>query len=450
MRHGTNPWGFHAAYLLICLWVAFVSAFAVPALGQAPDVMGRLRSASALVCDGNMDIPPEAGATLIGETRFHKDRAENWLRDWRMADRSMIRVTKRQRAGAPVLYFVAFYGGLDGRQPVMRLVRDDRCNLRGGERIVYEGRSGGRALRLELLDPTLALRALPVPLNPPVPEGEQRADCTRVGLLDNGVNYLLPPIASRLARDADGALVGWDFWEDDARPFDFGVPDDDPDARLSAFDPPQHGTGLVSVLIADAGPLTCVAIYRYGPNDIHDEIERIIDRMAADGVRVLVMASGRDRSWPGFQRAMQAHPEMLFIAAAGNDGVDLRRTALYPMSYAAPNQLVVGAVTADGAAWPPSNTGAGIVELALPAVRVPGLSFDGHQVELTGTSYAAPRAAALAADLARANPVADGATLREMVMQAARVYGREVLGTVQLDENAIRSVFNAQAAQQQN
>ncbi|WP_373503341.1 S8/S53 family peptidase [Aestuariivirga sp.] len=407
----------------------------------------RLRAVSQVMCAGDMDVAPERGATLLGERRFQEKRTENWLRDWRLTDGGMIRVTRGERVGAPVLYFVAYYAGKNGRRPMMRLVWDDRCALRGGERIVYDKNGLGAAIRLELLDPELHLRAAPIPLNPPVPEGTPRADCTRVGLLDNGVNYLLPQIAARLARDPNGALVGRDFWEADDRPFDFGVPDGDPDPRLSAFDPPQHGTGLASVLIADTPAQICLAIYRYSPPDIRNEIEGIVDRMAADGVRVVVMASGRDRAWPAFRSAMLAHPELLFIAAAGNDGADLRQRALYPMVYAVPNQLVVTAVTAEGAVWPPGNTGAGIVALALPAVGVPGLAFDGRRVGLTGTSYAAPRAGAVAAALARANPAANGETLRAMVIRAMQTHGRTVDGIVRLDEVDLRAVLSEHSPQ---
>lgn len=85
------------------------------------------------------------------------------------------------------------------------------------------------------------------------------------------------------------------------------------------------------------------------------------------------------------------------------------------MVYNMENQLVVGAVRRDGSTWPPSNYGQGIVELALPAVEVPGLNFHGKPTPLTGTSFAAPRAGVLAAVIARADPDAKGAALRTMV-----------------------------------
>ena len=419
---------------------SMISLLSAPALAQSPDLAQRLDVASQVVCRGGINAAPETGAKLIGEVRFRREGRVNWLRDWRVDGSAMIRVTRSDRAGFPSLFFVAFYGGESGRTPLLRLVRDDRCRLRGGERIVYRG-DGDEAIRLELLDSSLRERASAIPINPPVPAGQSRPDCTRIGLLDNGVNYLLPALSDRLARDVSGALVGRDFWERDDRPFDFGLPEDERDARLSAFAPPQHGTGIASMIIADAPADICLAAYRYSPNDDRDEIQAMVDRIAADGVRVLIVASGRNRPWPGFRQAMEAHPEILFVCAAGNDGADLRSRQIYPMAYNLANQLVVAAVRRDGNTWPSSNYGQGIVELAIPAVEVPGLSFDGKPALLTGTSYAAPRAAVLAAVIARAYPHAKGSALRTMVLDAARGKGHVKQGMVQLDENALLNLM---------
>jgi hypothetical protein len=163
-----------------------------------------------------------------------------------------------------------------------------------------------------------------------------------------------------------------------------------------------------------------------------------------------VIASGRERPWPGFRRAMQVHPEMLFIAAAGNDGADLRDRQLYPMAYDMANLLVVAAADRNGAPWPQSNRGEGIVELAVPAVGVPGMRFDGRPALLTGTSFAAPRAGLLAAVMARSNPGADGTALRAMVMAAARGQGKVDQGMVRLDENALRVLLTTSAARPSN
>lgn len=429
--------GVSAAAMALC-----AAACAAPARADRVDVLARTMAASEAVCSVGMEAPPASGASLLGEKRFAEGPARSWLRDWRVGPTDMIRVVRVERDGQPTLDFVAYYGGPAGRRPFLRLVRDERCGLRGGERIIYGEGGAGPAQRLELLDRDLKLRAAPVPINPPVPsEAGPGTSCTRVGFLDNGVNYLLPQVAQRLARDADGAIVGRDFWEGDDLPFDFGLPEDEPDVRLSAFQPPQHGTGVISVFLADAPDNVCPAAYRYSPNDARGEIGAMVDRIASDGVRVLVMASGRDRPWPDLEAAMRRHPEILFVAASGNDGVDLHDRDLYPMIYEVPNLLVVAASDRDGGLWPRSNRGDGIVALALPAVKINGFRFDGSPVELTGTSFASPRAGALAGVLAAANPSASGADLKARILEVAAERGTAKDGMVLLGEQDFRKLL---------
>ena len=78
--------------------------------------------------------------------------------------------------------------------------------------------------------------------------------------MDSGVNYLLPAIASRLARDADGAALGYDWWDMDPRPLD-------QDPSRSAFFPRRHGTRTASLLLEEA-PLARLIPYRYPRADM--------------------------------------------------------------------------------------------------------------------------------------------------------------------------------------
>ena len=40
-----------------------------------------------------------------------------------------------------------------------------------------------------------------------------------IAILTTGIDYTDPAIAARLARDGEGELIGWDFTENDRRPF---------------------------------------------------------------------------------------------------------------------------------------------------------------------------------------------------------------------------------------
>ncbi len=164
-----------------------------------------------------------------------------------------------------------------------------RCKVLGGERISYADGGEGAAQDLQALGPDLKPRAPAVPFNPPLPaDAGADAGCTPVGILDNGVNYLLPEIRKRLARDPSGRLLAHDFWENDDRPFDFGIPEGARNVQGTPFDPPSHGTEVASILLRDAPAGICAAIYRYHPGDPDAHIGDIVDHIAADGVRVLV------------------------------------------------------------------------------------------------------------------------------------------------------------------
>jgi hypothetical protein len=54
---------------------------------------------------------------------------------------------------------------------------------------------------------------------PPVPPGRD-AGGVAVALISTGVDYTLPALARRLARDGEGEVIGWDLEDNDRRPFD--------------------------------------------------------------------------------------------------------------------------------------------------------------------------------------------------------------------------------------
>lgn len=402
---------------------ALVAAGPAAAAGQTAAGDDTLALAAArTVCGAGMEQPPSPEARLQTEVRFRIGDDLGRSREWLLPGGSGMKVTEMRPAGRPgVLFFVEHYAGAVGDRPLLRVVVNGRCDILGGSRIVYD--AAGAPEAIDGLDRNLSPTGARTPLNPEVPPGEGGRACTRVGLIDNGVNYLLPEIAARLARDAEGRLVGHDFWEDDDRPFDFGMPPGVRDPRLSPFSPPSHGTGVASILLREAPPEVCAAIYRFYPPDPDREIGAIVARAAADGVRVLSLSSGRSKPWPDFLAAIEAHPQILFVAAAGNDGADLARRPLYPMVYRAANLLVVAATDGAGDLWRGSNWGDGIVGVAVRATDLAGQRFDGRPVALTGTSYAAPRIAALAGALAAEDPARDGAGLRAAIVALAERSG---------------------------
>lgn len=297
------------------------------------------------------------------------------------------------------------------RRPALMLRVDRTCAVVLAREIGYDGE--GRAETLYELDAALARSERGEPLNPAVPEGADPGGLA-VALVDSGVNYLLPEIAARLARDERGRSLGYDFWERDERPFD-GNP-----AR-SPFLPLRHGTSVASVLLREA-PEARLLPYRYPRPDMSRMAELVAAaEEAGAGIVALAMGSQDRKDWTAFETAAEARPEMLFIVSAGNDGRDIDEQAVYPASLELTNMLVVTSADDFGRLASGSNWGRRSVDLMVPAERLDALDHRGAQVKASGSSYAVPRVAALAARLWAAHPEWTANTLKHAIIARAVV-----------------------------
>lgn len=287
-------------------------------------------------------------------------------------------------------------------RPIMVLLAGGDCQPLHARAIRYDAKGAQR--ELVHLGPDLITVETVEPLNPPLPPGTDPGGVT-VAHIDSGVNYLLPEIASRLARDGEGRPLGLDLWDDDGRPFDG-------DWRRSPFFPIRHGTPVASLLIGEAPAVRLVPI-RFPRHDMARMAEAV-QGAAAAGARVVALPMGsRNRAeWSGFAAAAATHTEMLFIVSAGNDGRDIDQTPLYPASLRLDNLVVVTSSDAFGRLAPGSNWGAASVDLMVPAEGLAVTDYRGALGTGSGSSYAVPRVTALAARLLETNPDWSAAELK--------------------------------------
>jgi hypothetical protein len=319
-------------------------------------------------------------------------------------------------------YWSPVAGASGELQPRLLIVADGQCRVQTARRLVYD--AAGKVEYLERLTPALDEVDAREALNPPVPEpaqpGETTADAqpVAVAMVDAGVNYLLPSIANRLARDGDGAILGFDYWDLDRRPFDSNP-------VRSPFFPQRHGTRTASLLLREA-PVATLIPYRYPRPDMGRMAELIED--AADaGVVVLNMALGGNRpdEWRVFEQAAAAHPDMLFVVSAGNNGRDIDSQPVYPASLTLENMLVVSSADPDGRPAQGSNWGAESVDLFVPAEEMLVTDFNGFPRVVSGSSYAAARVSALAACLLREHPEWRAAELKTAIFELAEAPSTE-------------------------
>ena len=388
----------------------------------------RLRAAIAAVCSADDPSPTTLALAAGGAIELSRDplrfrdREVGTRHSLMLPDGARIRLDRIEPEGI-LRRVVATYAESSphGRRPVLFAVADSACNVMAGRRLMYT--EDGLPRTIEYLLSGLERATRVEPLNPPVPAAvpstapARAADRTaspgvRVALVDSGVNYLLPEIASRLARDEDGRLVGFDFWDLDARPFDSNP------AR-SAFHPQRHGTRTASLLLEEA-PVAVLVPYRY-PRRAMWRMPDLVEHAAKAGVRVvnISMGSRRRSDWTDFEAAARARPEMLFVVSAGNNGIDIDESPIYPASLPLDNLLTVTSSDDSGLPARGSNWGRASVDLAVPAEEILVTGFDGRVRKASGSSYAAVRVSALATCLLAAHPAWTASELKSAILALA-------------------------------
>ena len=325
------------------------------------------------------------------------------------ADGSMARVTLRP----PTSDWRIAIAHLEDRQgrPALQARIMPPCKLVEARRLRRDAE--GAMTAVETLESDLATVRDTKPVNPPVPRLAVGNARVRLAHVDTGVNYLLPEVGERLATDASGRLLGYDFWDDDDRPFDIAP-------RRNMFLPLHHGTTVFSVLARESGDEP-IAAYRFPAPDMCRFADLVL-HMAALGVRVVNMSMGSfdPADWDCFAVAAAKQPDMLFVVSAGNDGRNLDDAPVYPAALPLENMITVTSSDDFGRIGRGSNVGAGTVDIMVPAERVAVFDHRGVRDETGGTSYAAPRVAGLAMRFLAANPEASTADIITFLISRAR------------------------------
>ena len=293
-------------------------------------------------------------------------------------------------------------------RPAVLLVSDQNCQINQARAIRYEDNA---AVGLQPLNSELVAEGAEIPMNPPVPTGVDPGGVP-VALVDSGVNYLLPEIQSRLGRESDGQMIGFDYWEMDDRPFDSHP------AR-SVFFPQRHGTRIASIILREASSAKILP-YRYPRPDM-SRMYQLIAHIARSGARIVNMSLGSNhaRDWDAFEGAARRHPDLLFIVSAGNNNRDIDIEPVYPASLTLKNMLVVTSSAGDGYPAEGSNWGKENVDLLAPGERIPAIGFSGEGIDVSGSSYAVARITALAARILTENPDLDAMQLKAEILSLA-------------------------------
>jgi Zn-dependent metalloprotease/subtilisin family serine protease len=220
-----------------------------------------------------------------------------------------------------------------------------------------------------------------------------------IGIIDTGIDYLHPDLAANMWHnpgevpgngvDDDGNgfiddVYGWDFAYDDSDPMDGHYHGTHCAGTIAGAG--NNGTGVAGVMW-NASLVAIKFLDDGGSGSISDAVDAVNYANAMD-----IQITSNSWGGGGFSQALMDAIAAggLFIAAAGNDGVNNDTSPHYPSSYTLNNIIAVAATDNNDARATFSCYGPTSVDLAAPGVEVyscaPGSSYQ----YLSGTSMATP------------------------------------------------------------
>jgi len=227
----------------------------------------------------------------------------------------------------------------------------------------------------------------------------------RVGVIDSGVDYNHPAIARHIPRFTDSSgdlrILGVDLENSDDLPFD-----------LAKHNIANHGTSVAGVLVEGAPFIEIVPV-------VNSELtlDNSVEFLHQNRVRIVNLSQevSRDSDQKirrqiedNWVQTIEKFSDVLFVLAAGNDGVDILEAQVRPQSLAFPNAIVVGALNREGGRASFQYAGSNYNRERVQVVAigndiwapVPGGIFSC----MGGTSFAAPQITRLAANFSLKNP----------------------------------------------
>ncbi len=248
-----------------------------------------------------------------------------------------------------------------------------------------------------------------------------------VGIIDTGIDYLHPDLAANIWTNPgeipdNGIDDDGNGYIDDVHGWDFAYDDDDP------TDGHYHGTHCAGTIagIGDNGigvagvmwtaNLVALKFLDDGGSGATSDAIDAVNYATAMGISIT------SNSWGGgaFSQSLMDAIALggLFVAAAGNDGINNDASPHYPSSYELDNILAVAATDDDDLLASFSCYGLTSVDIGAPGVDIYSCSPGSSYRYLSGTSMATPHVSGAAGLVLSYNPSLTALQLKDILMES--------------------------------
>ena len=205
------------------------------------------------------------------------------------------------------------------------------------------------------------------------------------------------------------------------------------DRGASANDDGGHGTEVAGLAAARGGNGIGIAGVAYNANimplkvlkadgsGVVTDIADALRHASASRVKVVNLSLiGRDASETLREAIAQAEASnVVLVVAAGNQGIDIDASPMYPAGYPNGNIIAVASEQSDLVLAGFSNRGPVTVDVTTPGVAVRTTERGGGYGAVDGTSMSSPQAAGAVALIASAHPEWSAAQLRDALFAGA-------------------------------
>ncbi len=271
------------------------------------------------------------------------------------------------------------------------------------------------------------LAAVTVPckadVEPRVPPGRDPGGVP-VAMIGPGIDYRDPGVFQRIARDGEGDLIGWDFIDNDLKPF---TPETDCPIQTCAADETRWRANPARLLLGEAGASKLIVL-RTKDGDRGTLAAAIAFASRSPARIVPTLASGGDQAgvvsgpdWHLMIEAARRFTNLLFIVPAHGPPINVPGFDKLPIG----NLLIVAPVTPSGEVAiedagkprPDADIAVSIDALGGATLAAP---LDVRAPLEARAKLAVARVAALAARLMAVDPILDAHGMKQKILSLAQ------------------------------